>query len=89
MKSVVVGAGQTVYGAPETIDSLSSATGLGSLLQEPTKLVVTQSPGNALLNTTLSPVVVDLKDANGNVVTTANSSVTLTLAGAIARWTER
>jgi hypothetical protein len=81
LKSVDIGAEETVFGPAETIDTLSSATGLGALLPTPTKLVVTQSPSNALLNATLNPLVVDLEDANGNLVTSANSDVTLTLAG--------
>jgi hypothetical protein len=81
VKYAIIGPGQTVFGPSEISYTLSSATGLGSLLQVPAKLVVTQSPAGAVTNATLNPTVVEVEDSSGNIVTTDISNVTLTLAG--------
>jgi len=46
----------------------------------PSQLVFTQQPGNATAGGTLKPVVVDVEDKFGNIVTGDNSVVTLSLA---------
>lgn len=45
-----------------------------------TKLVIAQQPFGAAAGATLSPVIVDIEDANGNLVTGDTSQVTLTAA---------
>ena len=74
--------GQSAFGADSESFELSTATGLGSLLQTPTQLAFTQLPSTVAANATLGDVVVHVEDANGTVVTTNDTDVTLTLNGA-------
>jgi subtilase family serine protease len=84
-----IGSGNTGLGSPVGeriisdlvgggITSVASSGGSGS--NTPTQLAFAQQPAAAYAGKTLSPVIVDIENANGSISTSANSNVTLSIA---------
>jgi uncharacterized repeat protein (TIGR03803 family) len=73
-------AGSTLFGTTEMGGSKNGGT-LFSLALPASQLVFTAEPGNTMAGVDISPAVkVSVEDAYGDVVTTDNSNVTVTLA---------
>jgi len=78
----VTGGGLTGLGSPvgEKVISALVGGGITSIAGAATQLVFHQQPTNVAVNADITPAItVDVEDANGNIVTSDNSSVTLSL----------
>ena len=74
-------AGVYTLKATDGSDTIAISRAFTVTAAAPSKLVFAQQPGNAVAGGTISPVLVDVEDKFGNIVTGDSSVVTLSLAG--------
>lgn len=77
---LVAGPDGSIYGVTQT----GGATGDGVVFEiapvgTPAQLAITRQPTTAVAGKTLSPFTVDVEDANGNLVTSDDSEITLSI----------